>query len=573
MYKMKLLLCSLLSASLICVSAAAEILPPPVVDDTGFVTLEGQSDTLGYGDSVSLTVIRPQKQNDVTDYTTSDLKTILENNMLASFSQYITDSQGRYSARFSLKGENPGYYTMVLSDSKTGEIESLTFYFSTFESKRSFIDEIDSLMKADGSSYSDLYNKLSPDDTLDGLALLFGIDDESEIFSVDLSGLIKVLFERLKINDNISQMTPEEFVNELTVSAYLRSVCEGRVNIADYREELSLDNKFTQTYDEKFSADKKSVFTEYFKNRDIFFEKDAQDLFCESVIKSIISQPNGWSDYIFIADSHGQYLADKGFNLSKYQNLSESKKAKLTDYFDSSYGDLSVFISDMNNAIASVEEGSTGSSGGSLPSSKRKTGISSSVIGAVDSPAPITTPTGVFSDISSVPWAHESITSLCKMGVINGVEEGKFDPDGNITREQFVKMAVLGFGIDGAESGVAFEDIKSDQWYSRYIYSAVNSGVILGVSESRFGLGESITRQDAAVILERIAKRSGKEIPADGEAFADDAQIAQYAKESVYALKSAGILSGMPDGSFSPNGALSRAQAAKMIYGLITNMK
>ncbi len=576
MYKMKWLICSLLSVSLIYISAVAEILPPPVVDDTGLVTVEGQSDILGYGDSVSLTVIRPQREDDATDYTTADLKTILKNKMLASFSQHITDSQGRYTACFSLKDEDPGYYTMVVSNSKTDEIKSSTFYFSTLGNKLNFINEIDLLMKAEGSSYLDLKNKLSTDGTLDSLALLFGIDAESEIFSVDLSGLTKVLFERLKINDKISQMTPEEFVNELTFSAHLRSVCEGKVNIYEYKEELSLDGDFVKTYDEKLSASKKSVFTEYFKNHDIFFKKDAQDLFCESVIKSIISQPNGWNDYKFIADNHGQYLEGKGFNLSKYKNLSASKKAKLTDYLKSSYEDLSVFVSDMNKAITSVEGGGSGGSGGlggSLPSTNRDTGIPSPVIIEGESSAPITSPTGVFSDISSVEWANESIIALYKMGVINGVEKGKFDPDGNITREQFVKMVVLGFGIESAENGVSFEDVKSDQWYSKYIHSAVNSGIIFGVSESRFGLGESITRQDAAVILGRIAKRSGKELSTDGEVFADDAQIAQYAKEYVYALKAGGILSGMPDGSFSPDGALSRAQAAKMIYGLITNMK
>lgn len=573
MYKMKLLLCSLLSASLICVSAAAEILPPPAVDDTGLVTVEGQLDTLGYGDSVSLTVLRPQNQGDLTDYTNTSLKTIFENNMLASFSQYITDSEGKYTARFSLKGEKSGYYTLILSNSKTDEIQSLTFYFSTLENKQSFIEEIDALMKKENPSYSDLYDKLSPDGTLDSLALLFNIDGESKIFSVDTSGLIKVLFERLKVNENISAMTPEEFVNELTISAYLRSVSEGRENIADYREEFSLDKDFAKTYDEKLSADKKSAFPEYFKNSDIFFEEDARDLFCENVIKSIISQPSGWSDYIYIADSHGQYLEDKGFNLSRYKSLSASKKSKLTDYLKSSYSDCSVFISDMNKAIASVESGSTGGSGSSLPSAKSRTGISTSVVGAVDLPAPSTAPAEAFSDISSVPWAHESITALCKMGVVNGVDEGRFDPDGNITREQFVKMAVLGFKIDESESGVAFDDIQSGQWYSKYIYSAVNSGVIFGISEKSFGLGESITRQDAAVILSRIAKRAGKELSAEEEPFADDAQIAQYAKESVYALRAAGIVSGMPDGSFSPNGALSRAQAAKMIYGLIADME
>ena len=53
--------------------------------------------------------------------------------------------------------------------------------------------------------------------------------------------------------------------------------------------------------------------------------------------------------------------------------------------------------------------------------------------------------------------------------------------------------------------------------------------------------------------------------------FADDADISDYAKSAVYGLRSHGIISGRSDNRFEPSATLTRAEAAKMIFG-ITDM-
>lgn len=93
-----------------------------------------------------------------------------------------------------------------------------------------------------------------------------------------------------------------------------------------------------------------------------------------------------------------------------------------------------------------------------------------------------------------------------------------------------------------------------------------NSGVISGVSESKFGVGDYITRQDMAVILYRanwLASKNGF----DG--FADDESIDEYARDAVNAFASNGIIGGYDDGSFRPKEFATRAEAAVILGRLL----
>ena len=54
---------------------------------------------------------------------------------------------------------------------------------------------------------------------------------------------------------------------------------------------------------------------------------------------------------------------------------------------------------------------------------------------------------GSFSDVSGEHWAKEAVEALADKGIISGFGDGSFKPDNNVTREEFVKMAVVAFGI------------------------------------------------------------------------------------------------------------------------------
>lgn len=175
-----------------------------------------------------------------------------------------------------------------------------------------------------------------------------------------------------------------------------------------------------------------------------------------------------------------------------------------------------------------------------------------------------------FTDLSEYSWAEEAITSLEKSGIVSGRGNGVFDPGGNVLREEFTKMIVKMLGIKG-NGETQFEDVTPGDWSYEYIDAAVTGGIVTGIGDGKFGTGNKILRQDMAVMIFRAAVNIGimEESDADAEEFADDQDIDEYAKASVYALAQMGVLNGTGNGDFNPKGTATRAEAAKIIYELI----
>ncbi len=172
----------------------------------------------------------------------------------------------------------------------------------------------------------------------------------------------------------------------------------------------------------------------------------------------------------------------------------------------------------------------------------------------------------LFNDIENYDWAEEAIEGLYYAGIINGMEEGVFNPAGNVTREQFCKMVVQLFGVlDYDKFDNKFNDVDENAWYAPYINSAIRSGYVQGQSDDFFGIGESIMRQDMATILYRALGSQGEGIDIT---FTDKDSIATYAYDAISEFCGLGILNGYEDGSFNPRGTATRAEAAKVIWGV-----
>lgn len=175
----------------------------------------------------------------------------------------------------------------------------------------------------------------------------------------------------------------------------------------------------------------------------------------------------------------------------------------------------------------------------------------------------------IFDDLSSVEWARVAIEALYNNGIINGVGDNKFAPMNNIKREEFVKIVVIAFGVYDKTLKSDFADTNPDEWYSAYIASAKKAGIVNGISDTEFGLGKNITRQDMAVMLYKGAMSKGYTFNMSKLNFKDSNNVSDYAEDAVSALVSKGVINGYEDNSFRPKEFATRAQAAKMIYSLI----
>ncbi|RHP02215.1 S-layer homology domain-containing protein [Firmicutes bacterium AF36-3BH] len=166
-------------------------------------------------------------------------------------------------------------------------------------------------------------------------------------------------------------------------------------------------------------------------------------------------------------------------------------------------------------------------------------------------------------------WAKEAVEYLYKEGIVHGTGDSKFSPQDNVTREQFTKMIVEFSGLKG-DTDFAFDDVLPDTWYYDYIKTAYSTGIISGISDNLFGTGNSMTREDAVVVIARCMNIIGIDANDEREysVFFDENEIADYAKNSVELLYKKGIINGMDEGIFAPKAMVTRAQAAKMIYEL-----
>ncbi|MFB0921436.1 MAG: S-layer homology domain-containing protein, partial [Oscillospiraceae bacterium] len=111
-----------------------------------------------------------------------------------------------------------------------------------------------------------------------------------------------------------------------------------------------------------------------------------------------------------------------------------------------------------------------------------------------------------------------------------------------------------------------FSDLIAGQYYSPYAEWSALTGIANGVAGSTFGADTSITREHMCMRLYNYSVVFGKtlSVSCSKSAFIDDSSISPEAKPAVYALQQAGIINGMGDGTFSPQGTATRAQVAQI---------
>ena len=175
-----------------------------------------------------------------------------------------------------------------------------------------------------------------------------------------------------------------------------------------------------------------------------------------------------------------------------------------------------------------------------------------------------------FTDVPEGAWYHDYVYDLVYRGVVNGMTATTYEPEGKLTRAQFVKL--LACSLADAETLKTYEGkhpFKDSEghWAEAYIAWAKDKGIVQGVSATEFDPEAPITREQMATIFGRYALKQGIELPKDAapaQSFPDADKISEYAREFVELMRIAGILNGYEDGTFRPQGNATRVEAAKL---------
>lgn len=275
---------------------------------------------------------------------------------------------------------------------------------------------------------------------------------------------------------------------------------------------------------------------------------------------------SSWNEMQAVFEDAKSYLT--GIDYDKVQkNLTKVSKATAgKDYETITDFETAICNAYSEDAGASEDEshlgGHTGSFGGFGGGA-----VSGGGIEVGDTTEKYETENQLFVDWDSIPsYAKSYLESLYENGIFVGDPDRNFRPDDAILRQEICKILVEGFQVEPANGEIAFADVSNEAWYAEYIKTAFAAGYIKGKSEILFGVNETLTREDFAVILERML-HDGTKVE-ETTVYHDADRIADYAKDAVNFVTNKGIMQGY-DGAFDPKGSVTRAQAAKVMGKLL----
>lgn len=191
--------------------------------------------------------------------------------------------------------------------------------------------------------------------------------------------------------------------------------------------------------------------------------------------------------------------------------------------------------------------------------------------GNLNKPYTFTFTTGThFSDISSQHWACKAVTEMSKNGVISGYPDGSFKPDSKVTREQFSKMMVLALDLPVVEpDNPTFIDTTKDSWSFKYVESVKEYMPGDMQNEGSYFKGEmDALREDVACALVRAKglENEAVNISRFYDLFKDSNRASEEKAKYILIAYDKGLITGYSDKTFRPQGTLTRAEAAMLLY-------
>lgn len=151
----------------------------------------------------------------------------------------------------------------------------------------------------------------------------------------------------------------------------------------------------------------------------------------------------------------------------------------------------------------------------------------------------------------------ERITSILEEGYMTGYPNKEFKPNGTMSRaEASIMFAKL---IEDEATKMEKTDIKDGVWYSDSVNKLASLGYLKAIEDGKYNPEGKITRAEYAFLLAKL-----RNLPVGNQSFGDVAKD-HWASDAIAACKEAGIIVGYADGSFKPDGEITRAEAVVMI--------
>ena len=172
-----------------------------------------------------------------------------------------------------------------------------------------------------------------------------------------------------------------------------------------------------------------------------------------------------------------------------------------------------------------------------------------------------------FSDVAEDRWSAGSVAYAVEKGYMKGVGGGKFDPEGSLTRAMVATVLWRREGEPAPAAPSGFSDVPSGEWYADAVAWAKEAGVVKGITDRTFEPDGLITREQLATMLFRFSSSAPVSVPerADLTPFADDEKVSDWAGEPLEWAVEAGLIKGTDGNRLAPDGNATREQFAAII--------
>lgn len=174
-----------------------------------------------------------------------------------------------------------------------------------------------------------------------------------------------------------------------------------------------------------------------------------------------------------------------------------------------------------------------------------------------------------FTDLSGSAWYYTSVQFAYQKKLLNGVTADHFAPADSVTRAMLATVLYRLAGEPGSTgAGSTFADVAPGMWYEAGIKWGSATGIVNGMGNGTFAPNVNVSREQLAVMLYRYGTEYGKlntDKTGDLTPFTDRAAISAWAEQGLSWAVGAGIMNGDSNGKLNPGGSASRAEAAAML--------
>ena len=173
-----------------------------------------------------------------------------------------------------------------------------------------------------------------------------------------------------------------------------------------------------------------------------------------------------------------------------------------------------------------------------------------------------------FTDVADSDWFYDPVCYVYSQGLMTGTSATTFEPNTHLSRAMLVAVLHRLEGSPAASAG-DFTDVADGDWYAQAVNWAASVGVVNGFDDGTFQPNAAITREQLAAILMNYASYKGEDVSnrADLTNYTD--QPSTWAEEAMQWAVAEKLITGVTNDELQPQSSATRAQVAAILQRLL----